>query len=192
MFKFKLASLFIIASIGLVISVSAAATPVYGVVNMGLDFGGDELVRVVYVNGDTNKVMAGEGLYFSGGIGMSSNDGKYEGQATLGWKYRGVSGSNGDLNWTRYPLEVLGYTNFNKIRFGGGVTYHLNPVVKGSGILAGKAEFDNALGFVLEAQYRLTDALLVGGRMTMIDYKIDGESFDGSSLGMSLTFQFAK
>lgn len=193
MFKFKFVGVLLVLCSGLAISASAFAGPVYGVLNMGLDFGGDKMIEIGFDNGDTNKVTAGEGLYFAGGLGVSSGDGKYDGQVTLGWKYRGVSATNGDLDWTRYPLEALGYLNTNKIRLGGGVAYHLNPTLKGSGVLDGlEAKFDDALGFILEAQYRFNDSMLAGARMTMIDYKIEGESIKGDSFGMNLTFQFGK
>lgn len=190
---FKTARSFIIALSACVMSAPAAAGPIYGVFNMAADFGGETLIEVVLDDGSTDEINTGQGLYLSGGIGTTFSDGKYDAQATFGWKFTGISASNGDIDWVRFPLEGLIFLNHEKLRLGGGLTYHINNSLKGSGVASSlNADFDNALGFVFEGQYRITDAILMGARATLIEYEIDSVSIDGNSFGVSLTFQFGK
>lgn len=194
MFRFKFFGIFIAVFSSLTIQFPLAAAPIYGVANMGIDFGGDKIGNVGFTNGHICTVRGGQGLYLSGGIGSSSSDGKYDGQVTLGLKYRFFA-SDCYVDWSSYPLEVLGYINLNKIRLGGGITYHMNPTLERRETFVDggfKSEFNNALGIIMEAQYQLTDSSLIGGRMTIIDYEIGSRRISGNSVGMNMTFPFAK
>jgi len=189
---FKTAPLLFIALGSSIFSAPTLASPIYGVFNMNLDFGGDKMVEAVTTDGKTVDVTAGRGLYLAGGVGKTLDDGKYDTQFTVGWKYTGINASNLTVDWTRFPIEALAYINQNNLRLGGGVMYSVNNSLKASGLLEGNAKFDNALGFVLETQYRIGSVFLIGARATIIDYTINGSSLDGNSIGASMSFQFAK
>lgn len=189
---FKSARSMLVAFSVCVISSPVAAEPIYGVLNLGLDFGGDTLITVYLTDGSTDSIEAGTGVYISGGLGTTFSEGKYDGQVTFGYKTTGISASNGSLDWTRFPLEVLGYYNYDKLRLGGGITYHLNSTLEGTGVAAGEFNFDDSLGYILEGQYRSTDQMSMGLRMTMLKYKVGSASIDGGSFGLSMTFAFLK
>lgn len=126
----------VIAAVTALASMPASADPAYGVFNFGFDFGGDELIEVTFSDGSTDSINAGDGFYLAAGIGKTFSDGQYSGQVTLGWKFTSISASNADVDWTRFPLEALVYMNREKIRVGGGLTYHMNTKLKGSGGLS--------------------------------------------------------
>lgn len=54
------------------------------------------------------------------------------------------------------------------------------------------ADFNNALGFIVEGQYRLTDKILVGVRATMIEYEIQGGGVKANSFGFNMAYQVGK
>ncbi len=58
------------------------------------------------------------------------------------------------------------------VRLGGGLTYHLGPTLSGSGAASGlNAKYDDALGFVLQADYVLRNRFNFGLRYTSVNYK---------------------
>lgn len=173
------------------ISWPAHAGELQGLAKTGLDFGGDELQTVTFVDGSTESIKANEGFYLAGGIGYVSSDLTVESQLTLGWKYTSITGSNGDLSFTRYPLEALAFYAGESFRLGGGLTYHLNPKLDGGGVLAGMGrDLDNALGLLAQVDYRLGDSLAVGARYTFLEYARDGGDVRADGFGLTLTGNF--
>jgi len=179
----------------------AGETKLDWVVQMGLDFGGDTLAKAKFKGGGTDTIKAGEGLWLTGGIvGIVEN---FETQFTIGYKFDSSTASNGSMDFSRIPVELLWFYNKRNDegyfsgtwRFGGGITYHINPELKGDG--AAKkidAEFDNALGFILEAGviFQTQDAIkpFLGLRYTFIDYEIGKNSADGNCLGFLAGIKF--
>lgn len=158
----------------------------------GFDFGGDTMVRAVFVDGSTQTIKANEGVYLGGG-GAIVNEGRdWEFHLTLAYKFTMIDASNGDVEWTRFPLEALAFYRFQKIRLGGGLAYHINPRLEGSGVVGGlDVKFKNAAGAVLQADWRITEGLAAGVRYTAIEYDAKGP-FTGSSKsnGLGLTFSW--
>ena len=81
------------------------------------------------------------------------------------------------------------------LTFGSGLVYQLNPKVEGSGLASAlNLELDNALGFVLQFEYRFTPAvqerMSIGLRYTNLSYtSVDLISeINGSSIGGVFTF----
>lgn len=175
-------------------STNAEARNIRGVLNLGLDFGGDTLVDGSFVGGDTFDIKAGELLYFSGGIIFmpDSIESNFETHLTIGWKFDSVNADNGDIDFNRFPLELLYFYKVNNWRLGGGLTYHLNPKLKGSGVASGiNANFDDALGFVIQSHYSLDETFSIGVRYTIIDYEGEGlKTIDANSFGLTLGYSF--
>ena len=163
----------------------------------GFDFGGDEMVEVFFEDGDSEDIKAGELLYISGGLIIQTaprlNE-NLETQLTIGWKFDSVDGENGELSFDRFPLEVLQFVRSGQLRFGGGLTYHLNPKLEGDGFFSDvDVEFDDALGGVVQVDFAATENVLFGGRFTFIDYELeafDAESIDGNSVGFFVGGRF--
>jgi hypothetical protein len=155
----------------------------------GADFGGDTLVNVTFTDGSTASVKANEGFYFGGGASIVTDSKLVEIELSLAYKFSMINASNGDIDWTRWPLEALVFYRLDKVRLGGGLTYHLNPEVDGSGVATPlNIKFDDALGFVLQADYRLSDKMAIGMRYTNLKYEVDGSSASAKSNGLGFTF----
>ena len=171
----------------------APAMDVRPIVRAGYDFGGEAIAEVTYTNGDTATVRANEGFYVGAGASFITEARTMEIELSANAKFGGVSGSNGDVDWRRFPLEALWFYRLEKVRLGGGVTYHLNPKLDGSGVVGGLDEkFDNALGLVLQADWRFNEHATVGLRYTSIEYESKDLPFKakGNGVGVSGSYRF--
>jgi hypothetical protein len=174
---------------GPVVADAAEIRPLF---KAGYDFGGDDMVRVVFTDGSSETIKTNEGLYLGGGAAIINDARNWEFHVTLAYKFAMINASNGDVEWTMFPLEALAFYRFQKIRLGGGLAYHINPSLEGSGVIGGlDVKFKNAAGAVLQADWRITEQMAAGLRYTVIDYEAKG-AFTGStkSEGLGLTFSF--
>lgn len=171
-------------------ALGAQAAEIRPLIKAGFDVGGDTMVSVAFTNGDTEKVRANEGFYLGGGATILDEARNMEYHVTLAYKFALVDADNGDIEWSRIPLEALVFYRFPRARVGGGLTYHVNPKLEGSGVVGGlDIEFKNALGLVLQADWLITRKIALGGRFTFLEYDAEG-AFTGSakSNGVGLTF----
>ncbi len=188
-------SLFVaVVGVGLLaVNTSASASGL--VLEGGLHFGGDELARVPYTNGSTTSIDAG--ALFSFGIGAGFDLAPdIESRVTIGIKTDEATASNGDISFTRYPIDVLFLYNVGDWKLGGGITYHLNPKYEENGVGTGlRAEFDDALGLLLEIDRNL-GIIYLGARVTFIDYEsipsatVRKATFNGDSFGIVAGMRF--
>lgn len=164
-----------------------------GLVRLGLDFGGEEMVSVYYSNGGDDEIKAGELIHLSGGFIFKTfaDQPDWETQFTVGWKTDGITAENGTISFDRFPVEALQFIRSGNIRLGGGITLELNPTLKGDGVMSDlQVKFDDAWGGIVELDYLIGDKFMVGIRTTMIDYEIGGVTIDGSSVGFNMGFRF--
>jgi hypothetical protein len=175
---------------------SAAGSPwLFGI---NYDAGGDDIATVVFTDGSSSTLSANEGLHFYVGKNFANGvDSPWHTHASIGYKTGSVNATNGDLSWSSWPLEVMEFYNMEKVRFGGGLVYQLNPKAEGSGFASGlNLELDNALGFVLQFEYRLTPAaqngMALGLRYTNISYSSINltSEVNGSTIGGVFTITF--
>ncbi len=177
------------------LAVSVLVLPSYAadirpMIKAGYDFGGETLVTVVFTDGSRDSIKANEGLFFGGGASIVNDTKDMEIELTLSYKFQTITANNGDVDWTRWPLEALVFYRLPQVRVGGGLTYHLNPKLSGSGVVGGlDVKFQNALGFVLQADYRLTDRANLGVRYTSLEYTVTGGGAGAAkSNGIGITF----
>jgi hypothetical protein len=182
---------------GLVLMLAAAvpiachAVDVRPVFKAGIDFGGEKIVTATFTNGKTDSIKANEGLYLGGGVSILTDSKDIEVEATASGKYTSISASNGDITWTRFPLEALVFYRFPNVRLGGGLTYHVSPKLKGSGVVGGlNVKVDDALGAVLQADYLITQKVSVGGRYTLLEYKANGVAAKSNGVGITFGMTF--
>jgi hypothetical protein len=159
----------------------------------GFDLGGDTIVDVVFANGDREAVKANEGFYIGGGAALIDDARNMEYHLTVAYKFAVISASNGDIEWTRIPLEALAFYRWQRVRLGGGLAYHVNPQVDGSGVVGGlDIKFRDALGLILQADWRITDTIALGGRYTMLEYEAKAPaSGTAKSNGIGVTFSIS-
>lgn len=154
----------------------ACAVDVRPAFKIGADLGGDTLVEIQTSGGssDTRKITAGQGLFLGAGASILSDAKDLEGEVTLSYKFAGISAQNGDINWSVLPLDALVFYRMPNFRFGGGLTFHINPTLKGSGAASGlQANYKDAAGLVLQGDYMFGDRIKLGLRLVGIKYKAD-------------------
>lgn len=159
----------------------AQAADVRPMIKAGIDTGGDTMVNATFLGGDTKKVKANEGLFFGGGMSWVNDSQEVEVEVAITYKIAFIDGSNGDIDWTRVPIDALVFYRTQHFRFGGGLTYHINPKLEGSGVVGGlSVDFKDALGVILQADWRITQKINLGLRYTNLEYKAE-DNFTGSA-----------
>lgn len=152
---------------------------------IGYDTGGDTARTVATTDGD-KTIKANEGFFVGAGFAVRNAAKTLETNVTINWKYTGIHASNGDVNFTRFPVDVLLFYTGQTFKVGAGVTYHLNPKIHGSGAGSGySADYDDALGGMAEVDYRLGSAA-IGVRYTSINYKVTGTSSSIKANGVGI------
>jgi hypothetical protein len=160
------------------------------VVVVGYDGGGDQIATVTFTTGKSDSIRANEGLYAGAGVSVLNGAGNIEFLATLSFKYQELRADNGNIRWTRFPLDALLFYRWPSFRLGGGLTYVIDPTLKGSGVSTGvDAAFDNAVGAVVQGDY-LLDGFALGLRATLLEYKLGGATFKSSGLGVTFGYTF--
>lgn len=154
-------------------------------------FGGDDLVIV----SGGEDLHAGELLNLGIGFDFDLNAAKTLLLRTgINYKFTAVEASNGDAYFDRWPLDLILVWRQGNASLGAGLTYHLSPSyeIDANGITS-EADFDDALGLLLQAGFMVTPTMELGVRVTMIEYepsvpltwwpsgapidKVDGDSF---------------
>lgn len=160
--------------------------PVKFVLTGGFTFGGDELVRLEYEGGDSDKIKAGNLIYFGAGVASRVGESPVMIQATINYHFDISLAENGDATFSRIPLEVIAFYTQEKFRFGAGLSYHLSPTLDiETDFSSSKAKFDDALGYVFQVDYMIDPKFAIGARTLVIDYEIQkfNTSFDGNYIG---------
>ncbi|HSN16947.1 MAG TPA: hypothetical protein VLV87_01960 [Gammaproteobacteria bacterium] len=157
--------------------------------DVGVLFGGDKLAERKYVVGGTDSVYAGKSVFADVGILHNFDDPDWAFKGTVGIQSGFSAGFGSDINFKRYPVDLVVLYSDGNQHFGAGLTYHANPKLNGNGHVP-DLTFKDAVGAVLEYQYRV-----FGVRYTNIRYRIEGPctgrcSFDGSTLGLFFNFVF--
>jgi len=177
------------------------------IIQIGYDFGGTTLATVEHPQtydryADVNKIRAGEGLSLEIGAVLSNPNGNMDLQFLIGYKFDEDSAENGSVKWDTIPFTTLAMFKSKKWRFGGGVTYHLNPEIAGnfSGYENGKPfkdeiadEYKSAFGGVAQIQYMATNSLAIGLRGTFIEYELKDDptiKAKGNTIGLNFSYTF--
>jgi hypothetical protein len=176
------------------------------ILQMGYDFGGTTLATVEndsYYDSSIDKVRAGQGLGFEVGAVVDSPN--VELQFLVGYRFDNESAYNGDVTWDVIPFTALAMFKSQRWKMGGGLTYHLNPSLEGS--FSGydlngdyfhdtaDDEYENALGAIVQMQYRLTDNFSMGIKGTFIEYKLKKDNSvtaNGNSIGFNFSYVFGE
>jgi hypothetical protein len=185
------------AVLGLLLVVFAAfplaslAADVRPVFKMGYDTGGDKIVTAVFTNGSTKSIKANEGIYIGGGASILLDSKDIEIEVTASYKYQSITAGNGDITWTRIPIEGLVFYRAPKFRVGGGLTYHLSPKLSGSGVAGGlNVNVDDALGVVLQGDWLITQKASLGLRYTNLSYEANGIKANSDGVGVTFGMRF--
>lgn len=196
----------LVAALAVCFSCASYAENEFGfLVGGGFTFGGDKVASfdVEYYDDDegTESLKAGEFMHVYGGFFYrhGAADGvNYGVQADVGYFYEGLFAENGDASFTRIPLELIGFMEYNWLRVGAGVTQHTNVELdidldQGG---SGSVDFKDATGAVFIVEYLITKKFSVGLRYVNIEYELDydwfssEEALDGSHVGIMVNGLF--
>lgn len=185
--KLFIAGAVALAAVG---SAQAQERTVRAFIGAGLTGGGDSLATVVFTNGSTEDVRAGQLLHLYGGVEFRLAP-QVTLQTSLGYHVDNTSGfSNGSLRFSRYPVELLAHYQIdNHVRLGGGARFISNAKLEGRGVLSGnRVDFDSTVGAVIEGEYLVTPSIGLKLRYVNEKYKTGGVSVDGSHGGFYFTW----
>lgn len=124
--------------------------------NLGYSFGGDTLASGTYVGGDSWTIKAGQGLLMAAGgdVRLTEN---FIVRASVGYHHDSTNANNGEVSFTRTPIELLGFYEVNQqVMLGGGLRKATGARVKATGVATGLSsagDYDSNLGIVLEGVY---------------------------------------
>jgi hypothetical protein len=160
---------------------------------LGVTSGGDKLAEIEYEHGSDRDIKAGGLLLFGAGFDYQFGN-NWEIQSTINYQFDRADADNGDVEFERFPLDVLGFYRNGSHRFGGGITYHMNPkysIDVDNGV-SGDVDFDDALGLVVEYDYFFSQNVSLGVRYTDIEYDASdfNETIDGSHFGIIINALF--
>ena len=160
------------------------------VIDGALEMGGDRLVTLVFTDGSTQKIYAGQGGTVAVGMDYRPASIPTLGlRATAGFKFTTNASENSDIAFTRIPIELVGsYYLPNDLRVGAGLAYHTGVSFKGDPALSvPDVSFDPAAGYTLELGWKWVALTYTG-----IEYSANGGSLDASAVGVSFTWIFGK
>jgi hypothetical protein len=190
---------FVLSSLAVIMAMAAPARAqgnVRGIIRLGGDFGGDQVLQFKYSNGTTPSVTAGGGMLLSGGAALEllgSAEQALDLQGMVGVKYRTIPpASNQNATWARFPVEgLLMYRAPFGMRIGGGAAVHLGNVLEATGATANnRVEFKPTPGYVTQAEYG-RGHWSFDLRYTMMKYEVSSGgagTVNANSLGAGLSY----
>ena len=171
-----------------------AGPTVRPLLGMGLTFGGDTLATTFFTDGTQNDIKAGQLVQLYGGLEYRATP-LLSIQATVGYHVDNSSASNGNVKFSRIPVELLGHFHASETwQFGGGLRVVNSPKLSSSGAASsiGSVDFDNTTGLVIEGEYRLNSKLGFKLRYVSESYEAKapfaGSTVDGSHIGLMVNW----
>ena len=150
------------------------------------EYGGDNLVKVFYRNGDTQDIRAGEGVTLSAGVHYRIPNVPLDISATAGYKFVRTSDYHTDLGVNRVVLKLTGtYELPRRFWIDAGPVWHTAVKLNGDGYVP-DINFDDAVGVTVGAGWRW-----LGISYTNIHYTsgLTGD-IDASNVGVTFTWKF--
>ena len=194
--------LLVLAALGFSGLAHADNASVHFMLTGGLTNGGDTFTSASNSNGDTHDMKAGGVIQVGAGVLARLHSLPVDLQATLNYHYNKLDASNGDAEFSRVPIELLGFYRFtDAFRLGMGVRLvngaKYEQTVNG---YSDSVTFDDTTGFVVEGGYSPTKNWTFSLRWVTEEYKKSGYQFnvdgqwkdkiDGSHVGLFANYNF--
>jgi hypothetical protein len=173
-----------VATLAFGMAATAWAQPVQvrPLLGLGLTGGGDTVARVVYSDGDSDKVRAGGLIALTTGLELQFTP-LVSVQTLVGYHADNISASNGEVRFDRVPVELLGHFRLNDaFRVGGGARYSTRVRTRASGAASGvvpNEDFEDTLGAVVEGEF--TIGRNFGIKLRYVSEKFESKTFPGAS-----------
>lgn len=162
-------------------------------VNIGYGSGGDTLVHVPMTDGSAQDIQAGKGVTLKGGVEFWVGQNTTL-QVSAAYHVDTINATNGDVSFSRWPIEGLLFWNLSdQVRVGGGLRQTTGAKLSGSGAAAGLGtyHFDASTGIVLEGEYLFTPQAGVTLRYVKESFTVNGgPSISGDHVGVGLNYHF--
>ena len=162
----------------------------------GYASGGDTLATVNFTDGSSESLKSGSGISIGAFTIIPISDNGVAIKLAANYLHDSVTATNGEVTFTRLPLDALVLKQMNKWQVAAGLTYHLNPLYESTFDSGSKVDADNALGLLLEANYQVYSndslALNIGASYTNIEYSFVGvtKKYDGSNFAITAGLSF--
>jgi hypothetical protein len=155
-------------------------------VSFNAEYGGDAVSTVLFDDGSTQDVRAGQGVSLSIGRFVRPNAGRYMVSGGLGFKYVTTKASNADITLTRFVVDARAdYGLPNHFWIGAGPVLHLGASFNADG-LGPDESFDPAVGLNLRFGWK---ALSV--TYTAMRYEArSGGTFNAGAIGFGGHYPF--
>ncbi|TKB97952.1 hypothetical protein FA046_10355 [Pedobacter cryophilus] len=151
-----------------------------------IEFGGDEIAKVFFTNGEDQSVNAGQGgsVFVGGQLQLTQIELLFL-RSSIGIKYVTTQANNANIRLTRFPFNNTLNVHINKnLRLGAGASIQTGIKFNGDGFVP-NINFGTAVGPVFEFAYKG-----IGLSYTMMTYK-DENNFSYNANGLGLTISGA-
>lgn len=155
-------------------------------IRLGYDSGGDNIGELQFTDGDSMTFKFGSGAFIEIGYGVETPVAALSNITTevyVGWKNDGAELSNGKVDYTRYLVGLNQYYQMDKLRLGVGIAYHFKSSFESRGFENFDIKLRNSPGISIISDYQVGKRVKLGARYNSLNYKTDGQTVDGSSLG---------
>ncbi|MGE5452204.1 MAG: outer membrane beta-barrel protein [Acidobacteriota bacterium] len=169
-------------------------------VGLGLTFGGEDLATAHYSSGMDQTVTTGGLLDLRAGLEYRLTGLPVAFQAVVAYHVDSTSARNGDLRFSRIPVELIALYDLNdQWRVGMGARQATGAKVTASGDATGtgfgsSTTFKADTGFLVEVEYRATPQIGLQARYVNESYTVQFPSaqpkVDGSHFGIFGVFYF--
>jgi hypothetical protein len=158
------------------------------VLDAAFEFGGDLLGEVIFTDGSTQKIYAGQGGTFSAGLEYRlPRTPRVALAASIGYKFVTTAADNANIGFTRVPLEFGARVDLDRAWWvAGGLVHHAAIEFNGDGF-APDESFPGATGLTAEVGWKW-----FGVTYTAIGYDDSGTDLDASSIGFSFRWVFGR
>lgn len=176
-------------------------------INVGLTYGGDTIATARYTDGTTTDIKGGALLQFGlGGVYQFENT-PLALMITANYHFHSAMGKNGDITFSRIPVEAIAYyTGKERFRIGGGMRIVNSPEFNASiNGVTNKISFKSATGLVAEVGYQLSTQGWLNFRFVSEKYNANSITWSngavtslvglttpvsGSHMGVNFTYEF--
>ncbi len=174
------------ASAALALLPAALTAQATWVATLDLEYGGDTVAELLFTDGSTQELKAGQGGTLSFGRQLRTRDGRYAFRGTFGYKFATTAAENADIKMTRFVLEGHAVRFLTPdIHIGLGPVAHFGTTLDGDGFMPDVA-FDPSVGARFTAGWRWVYA-----GYTVMTYRTgSGASANASALGAGFSYAF--
>lgn len=152
-----------------------------------IEFGGDTLGTVLFSNGETQDIKAGQGVSVAGGLHLRPyRQSHLDVRALVGYKYVSTRANNADIHVDRVTLELLPAYRFDGLWWAGaGLVKHSSIRLNADGF-APNVHFNSKVGAELQLGWSF-----LALTYTSLKYQDDaGRSYDASNIGLRISSAF--